>query len=348
MYVSIINENRIHEREENTMKRILTNKKRLTATMAAAAVLASAAVFAANDGALEVNGKKIDSPKPFTTEEKVTYVPVRAMCEALGMNVDWDNDSQKVIIEKLPVYITFSPGKDGYTFAKTAPMQLGSAPILEDGTTYVPVNFIDEILDAEYAVGADGSVSVKYGTDDADVAVIADVTEINKDEKYTSLTVNDRSRGEDVVVNVTDETKISDEDGKELGFDAIQKGSVLKIVYSDVMTMSLPPMTNAVSIVVMNAENVEKSVTVEEINTDKGEEAITVVDSGSGRKLVLTVAEDTEIQDLNGNKLGLGDIKVGDRLYVKHSEAMTKSIPPITNAIKITVAASQKQAIVVE
>ena len=35
-------------------------------------------------------------------------LPLRAICERLGFNVEWDNETRTVVLEKLPVYVTFN------------------------------------------------------------------------------------------------------------------------------------------------------------------------------------------------------------------------------------------------
>ena len=94
---------------------------------------------------LVVNGTVIDQPQVIYNEGNV-MIPLRKVCETLGLTVNWDAETNMITIEKLPVYITCYPNADGYTFARTAPIFLGEAPILIEGTTFVPVSFIDKIL----------------------------------------------------------------------------------------------------------------------------------------------------------------------------------------------------------
>lgn len=324
-------------------------KKQIFAGMMAAAVFATGAVLAADDSGISINGTKLDAPKMFTSENNTVYVPVRAICEKLGMEVSWDDATEKVTISKLPVYITFNAHTDGYTFAKTAPMQLGSAPILEDGVTYVPINFIDEILQAEYDKADNGDINIKYETEtepETDAAALADAIAVVKEDGVTKLIVNDRARNEEVVVNITDSTKITDEDGKALTIDAIESNSVLRIVYSEAMTLSLPPITNAESIVVLNEKNdgVALFAIISSTSKEDGNK-ITVLNIATDREVVLNVSDETEIVDRDGNKVDFANLKDGEKLFVIHDEVMTKSLPPITTAKKIVV---QSRAVSVE
>ena len=93
---------------------------------------------------ITVNGDKITATA--ITQDGKTLLPVRAVATALGLNVEWNAEQKSVVLEALPLYVTFRTGVDGYTFAKTAPMPLGQAPIIIDSVTYVPVELFSDIL----------------------------------------------------------------------------------------------------------------------------------------------------------------------------------------------------------
>ena len=259
-------------------------KKLIGITMAAALAF-SAVVTASANGNITVNGKNID--KTYIENGGVKMIPLRAVCESLGFTVDWDGEAREIEISKLPMYITCSPDKDGYTFAKTAPQLLGTAPVLKDGTTYVPVSFISEIMEGSVENGDDLKISL------SDVAVEPEaasasvyITEINKEAK--SITVKDFDRGT-VCVNITDETEIIDSKGEKLSFDALTDERQIKITYNDAMTASLPPITNAVKIEVTDEipqEIVSGAVTEIVKENDK----VTQLEIENGdRKIVLNI-----------------------------------------------------------
>ncbi|MCC8098168.1 MAG: copper amine oxidase N-terminal domain-containing protein [Eubacterium sp.] len=77
----------------------------------------------------------------------IDYMPVRAVAEAMGLNVEWESETKTVIISNGgPLYITFSIGVNGYTFAKTAPAAYEGEPVLEDGKTYIPVETFESLM----------------------------------------------------------------------------------------------------------------------------------------------------------------------------------------------------------
>lgn len=90
-----------------------------------------------------VNNEKIESENAFYNEEGTVMVPLRAISESLGFDVTWDNTTQGVKIGKA-TFINI--GEDNYIYMKTAPIQLGTAPELVEGVTYVPLSFFKEVL----------------------------------------------------------------------------------------------------------------------------------------------------------------------------------------------------------
>ena len=72
------------------------------------------------------------------------------------------------------------------------------------------------------------------------------VSEVSEKE----ILFTDDVRG-DVRLNKSENVKVTDEDGNEADIDSIEKGDKLKVVYGDAMTMSIPPLNNPVSVVIL-------------------------------------------------------------------------------------------------
>lgn len=324
-------------------------KKLIGITMAAALAF-STAVTASADGNITVNGKNID--KTYIENGGVKMIPLRAVCESLGFTVDWDGEAREIEISKLPMYITCSPDKDGYTFekitcspdkdgytfAKTAPQLLGTAPVLKDGTTYVPVSFISEIMEGSVENGDDLKISLSdVAVEPENAAASVYITEINKEAK--SITVEDFDLGT-VCVNITDETEIIDSKGEKLSFDALTDERQIKITYNDAMTASLPPITNAVKIEVTDEipQDIISGTVAEILN--ENEKIAQIEIEKDGRKTVLNISDETEIKTIDGSALKAENIKKDDVLRVMTTGISTMSIPPQMTAIKITVGAA--------
>lgn len=315
-------------------------KKLIGITMAAALAF-STAVTASADGNITVNGKNID--KTYIENGGVKMIPLRAVCESLGFTVDWDGEARKIEISKLPMYITCSPDKDGYTFAKTAPQLLGTAPVLQDGTTYVPVSFISEIMEGSVENGDDLKISLSdVAVEPENAAASVYITEINKEAK--SITVEDFDLGT-VCVNITDETEIIDSKGEKLSFDALTDERQIKITYNDAMTASLPPITNAVKIEVTDEipQDIISGTVAEILN--ENEKIAQIEIEKDGRKTVLNISDETEIKTIDGSALKAENIKKDDVLRVMTTGISTMSIPPQMTAVKITVGAAEPVAV---
>ncbi len=318
--------------------------RKITAGVLAATLLSTGAAFAANTDidTLSINGNKIEDAQILTVDGE-SFVPVRALCEGLGMEVQWDNDNWMVTVVDMPLYVTFSPIADGYTFARTAPIQLGSSPVLKDGKTYVPVRFIDEILKKDFAIEDNGDINV---TAEIDNSVGAMVLEKITDEKGNlSITVMDSKRGEEVVVNITADTAIVDAEGNTLTADVLVENAEIRVEYADFMTMSIPPMTNAVKIQFLGvieeekAENESTAVTILEKNqSEDGVTSITIFDAEKNSDVVVNIADETVITDKDGKEITADALSVGMDIEVEYADFMTMSIPPITNAVSIKVA----------
>lgn len=84
----------------------------------------------------------IDSPDAYISEAGTVMVPVRAISEALGYEVSWDNDEKRVQVGS---NISFKLGEPGYLTEGTA-ISSEEAPVLNNGHTYVPLNFFKDAV----------------------------------------------------------------------------------------------------------------------------------------------------------------------------------------------------------
>lgn len=96
---------------------------------------------------VRVNGKLIrfEDQYPVILDEGYTFVPVRGVAEALGADVDWDNENYQAIIEKDGVEIILPIGDD-YGYVDYEPILLDSPSRILNGRTMVPLRFIAENL----------------------------------------------------------------------------------------------------------------------------------------------------------------------------------------------------------
>ena len=109
------------------------------------------------DGKIIVNGNIIDAPAMYVSDG-VVMVPIRAIAEALGFEVNWDDETEGV---RLGVAINLWIGKDYYTVARMAPISLGAAPELTGDRTFVPISFFGEVITGYKAYLLDGHVVIE-------------------------------------------------------------------------------------------------------------------------------------------------------------------------------------------
>ncbi len=76
-----------------------------------------------------------------------TVLPIRVVAEALGADVDWDAERQKVTITKGDTVIELFIGKYA-ALVNGEPVQLNAAPFIDVSRTYLPVRFVSEYLGA--------------------------------------------------------------------------------------------------------------------------------------------------------------------------------------------------------
>lgn len=90
-----------------------------------------------------VNGEQITAPAAFVYNQDVVMVPLRAIAEALGYEVKWIANTKEI---KLGHNVSLQVGQDSYLYAQTDPIELGAAPALVKGHTYVPLSFFKEVV----------------------------------------------------------------------------------------------------------------------------------------------------------------------------------------------------------
>ena len=108
----------------------------------------------------ELNGAVADGVSAETLNG-VSMIPLRAVAEEFGYTVTWKEDDQSITLTKGAVYIRIAIGEDAYALSRRAAQPLGSAPVLKDDcTSYVPLNFVTEILGGYYSENEDGTYKI--------------------------------------------------------------------------------------------------------------------------------------------------------------------------------------------
>ena len=109
-----------------------------------------------------------ESVKQNSTSRDVKYIPIRRVCEEFGYDVFWNQGSKSVEIRKGRKVILISIGEI-VAQIDNARFDLDAPPILENGETYVPLNFFEQALSLYYHLDPDDSLTLSLydsGSDD--------------------------------------------------------------------------------------------------------------------------------------------------------------------------------------
>lgn len=303
--------------------------KKLFAIIAAAAISAQASVIGfAEPCTLTVDGKAVE--EEIILRDDATMLPLRAMAEAIGYTVSWQAESGTAVLSGISDDIFVKP------VSATARSAEKNAEIYND-KTYVPIEFVNEVLGLAYDVDENnGNINI-YVTEE--LAAEKSTVTVNSVEEG-KISVNDENIGE-VILMISEETEIS-KDGEKTEFSEIKEGDKLAVLYSPAMTMSLPPQCTAVSIEILSENNKEEqneNVSFDGEVLEITEDGMVVVSSENYKNgIALKITENTRItHSVNKRIYKAEDLEVGMKISGEHSAAMTRSIPPQTEAFSIVI-----------
>lgn len=104
--------------------------------------------FAEDDITVRIDGSRISFDVAPQIMNDRTMVPLRAIFEAMGLSVNWDEKTKTVTSEKENVKISITVGEDSM-YVNGAKKHLDSPALIKDGRTLVPVRAISEAFGAE-------------------------------------------------------------------------------------------------------------------------------------------------------------------------------------------------------
>ncbi len=292
---------------------------------------------------VNVNGHALDPHKSyvFMNEKDQYMIPVRDVAESLGYTLTWNDKTRSLELTKGNRWSSITIGQDRYNFAKMN-ISLGTAPLIHEEKTYVPLAFISDVLKEDVVVNDTLHITITEKQD---------VDSVTKAGTITSLTLNDdggriglNGFGYGMNLNITDKTEIVGSNQEKLKPADLKLGMSIEVVPDKFQTMSIPPMTNAVKIVVKEASAADVLGTAGEISAvtelSDGTKQITVkgekLADGAYETISLTLSADTNILATKDNHvLTAADLKQGQRVYAFYGPRVTRSLPPIGHADKI-------------
>lgn len=124
--------------------------KKVVSVVLALCIMMSMCIFVSADTdkvTVILDGVEITFPdtQPFIDARDRTLVPIRFVSEAMGANVDWENDTRTVVIRKGEENIRYTIGQP-IAYLNGEMLTFDSFGIIKDCRTLVPLRFIAEML----------------------------------------------------------------------------------------------------------------------------------------------------------------------------------------------------------
>lgn len=107
-----------------------------------------------------LNGEELSLTNLINVTENRYMIPLREVGEKLGYEISWNKEARQAELIKGNNFLTVTENKDMYGFSKMI-VKLGMAPVINSGTMYVPVEFIEEVMQLNIEVTNEGILSVK-------------------------------------------------------------------------------------------------------------------------------------------------------------------------------------------
>lgn len=168
-------------------------------------------------------------------------VPLRAVAEAIGFEVTWNNETKMVEMVKGAQWTSIKIGENSYFRNRMAPWPLSAAPVIVQDRTFVPVEFVTEILG--YGMEhREGTIKIY---DEPFTTLTGYVYDIEELDGYTKVAVAPRM-GDDVEIWETTVLIVSED--TIINREPYVVGDMINGVHLPMMTMSIPGQTGAVVI----------------------------------------------------------------------------------------------------
>lgn len=109
-----------------------------------------------------INGEDVELESPiYENKDGIAMIPLREIAEKLGYKLVWNSDTQSIELTKEAQWTKVTIGKDSYNFARMM-IELGAAPELKEGKTYVPIDFLKQVLIAHTDTTMDGILKITH------------------------------------------------------------------------------------------------------------------------------------------------------------------------------------------
>lgn len=173
----------------------------------------------------------------------------------------------------------------------------------------------------------------------APVEIEGKIAKITESKGGIMALVEGKGVNREVKLVIDNKTEIVNEKGQKLSTKDLKEGIKVNAYYGPAVTRSLPPMSVAQKIVVMDEKlgAVEIQGKIAEVKESKDGIMALIEGKGVNRQVNLVIDNKTEVVNEKGKKLSIKDLKKGVTVKASYGPAVTASLPPISAAQKIVV-----------
>ncbi|MEO3945899.1 hypothetical protein [Gorillibacterium sp. CAU 1737] len=177
---------------------------------------------------------------------------------------------------------------------------------------------------------------------EVDTGVITSIIKTDKQSTVQILGIDQ----DGLVLNLSDDAVYQLADGTKLSLDDLQIGMTVEAEHAPMMTLSLPPQALTYKITVLNkAAFSDVRGTAGQIDEVRHAEdgTLQLLIKGSGLaeaspdEVVLRVTDETMVVSPSGHAIHGSNLELGAEVIAFYSQMLTKSLPPIGTAWKLSV-----------
>lgn len=221
---------------------------------------------------IKVDGKEINfKGESAYYKDDTLMLPLRVIAEeALDFKVIWNNEDRSIELQKDNRWTKIKIDENSYFFARMAPFKLSQGPELKNSSTFVPIEFFEEILKEEVLL-EDNNLVVKDEEELSKEQILNGfIKEIDTDNKRVLVEGDiDLEIINNVWLREVEDSKIINTEGKDISFNDLKVGSKVKVILPEILNLSYPAQGSMVKIEVLEngTEIVKKEVQDVENNT---------------------------------------------------------------------------------
>ena len=212
--------------------------KKYLAILLVLTLIGSGSAFAVNNNTVTVDGAPLE--KLFIKDVNgAILLPLKAISEAFGYEVKWFAADKHIELIKGARFITIKTTENAYTFSKMAPVALSIKATIKNGSTYVPMEFVEKFLEGGVFESNDG-LEITSGIDDK-VSTSNLVIQSIEDGRIIAKHFDSEAH-----IMLSNETTYSDYATQAaIKLTDLKVGDILKVTHSSIMIMIYPPQYGA-------------------------------------------------------------------------------------------------------